>query len=141
MTAITPLGPNAEGVRWDLFAICADVPSARALLEESILASEAFDARYRGRVADLDAAGLGEALAELSRISNALHRIGSYVGLRRSVDVNPQSPNVPQSMAKCLLSSRSAAAPEQALGAVTSGDKLRHPEPSSPLTLDHGLTV
>jgi len=24
---------------------------------------------------------------------------------------------------------------------MTSGDKLRHPAPSSPLTLDHGLTV
>lgn len=88
MTAITPVGPNAEGVRWDLSAICADVPSARSLLDESIAASEAFDARYRGHVAELDAIALAEALAELSRISNALHRVGSYVGLRRSVDVN-----------------------------------------------------
>ncbi len=88
MTAITPTGPNAAGVRWDLSAICADVASAHLLLDESIAAAEAFDARYRGRVVELDAAGLGEALAELSRISNALHRVGSYVGLRRSVDVN-----------------------------------------------------
>ena len=88
MTAIIPTGPNAEGVRWDLSAICADIPSARALLDEAIAASEAFDARYRGTVGELDAAGLAEALAELSRISNALHRVGSYVGLRRSVDVN-----------------------------------------------------
>ncbi|MGI9117417.1 MAG: M3 family oligoendopeptidase [Gaiellales bacterium] len=88
MSAITPTGPNAEGVRWDLSAICADVASARRLLDESIAAAEAFDARYRGRVADVDADGLAEALAELARISNALHRVGSYVGLRRSVDVN-----------------------------------------------------
>jgi oligoendopeptidase F len=88
MTAITPLGPNAEGVRWDLTGICADVPSARALLDETIVAAEAFDARYRGHVAELDAPGLAAALGELARISNALHRVGSYVGLRRSVDVN-----------------------------------------------------
>lgn len=88
MTAITPTGPNAEGVRWDLSAICADAASARALLDDAIAACEAFDARYRGRVVDLDAAGLADALSELARLSNALHRVGSYVGLRRSVDVN-----------------------------------------------------
>ena len=88
MTAITPTGPNAAGVRWDLSGICADAASARALLDEAIAAAEQFDARYRGTVADLDADGLAEALAELARISNALHRAGSYVGLRRSVDVN-----------------------------------------------------
>ena len=88
MTALTPTGPNAEGVRWDLAAICADAAASRALLDDAIAASEAFDARYRGRVAELDAPGLAEALAELARISNALHRVGSYVGLRRSVDVN-----------------------------------------------------
>jgi clan AA aspartic protease len=31
---------------------------------------------------------------------------------RHIVDVNPESPNVPQSMAKCLLSLRSAVAPD-----------------------------
>lgn len=88
MSALTPTGPNAEGVRWDLSAICADAASARRLLDEAIAAAEAFDGRYRGAVATLDAEGLAEALAELARISNALHRAGSYVGLRRSVDVN-----------------------------------------------------
>jgi oligoendopeptidase F len=88
MTAITPVGPNAEGVRWDLSTICADVASATQLLYDTIDAAERFDARYRGAVAALDAPGLAEALAELARISNALHRVGSYVGLRRSVDVN-----------------------------------------------------
>ena len=88
MTAITPTGPRAEGVYWDLDSICADGDAARALLDASIGAAEAFDARYRGGVAELDAKELAEALAELSRISNALHRVGSYVGLRRAVDVN-----------------------------------------------------
>lgn len=88
MTAITPTGPRAEGVYWDLDAICVDGVAARSLLDVSIASAEAFDAQYRGRVAGLDATGLAEALAELARITNALHRVGSYVGLRRSVDVN-----------------------------------------------------
>ncbi len=88
MTAITPSGPNAAGVRWDLSLICSDVAAAQQLLDETIAAAEAFDATYRGTVATLDATGLAAALAELAEISNALHRVGSYVGLRRSVDVN-----------------------------------------------------
>jgi oligoendopeptidase F len=88
MTALTPTGPRAEGVRWNLDLICADAAAARRELDETIAAAEAFDTRYRGGVADLDAVGLAEALAELERITNALHRVGSYVGLRRAVDVN-----------------------------------------------------
>ncbi|MBM3679911.1 MAG: M3 family oligoendopeptidase [Actinobacteria bacterium] len=88
MSQITPTGPNAAGVRWDLAPICADAEAARALLDDAIARADAFDARHRGRVAELDAAGLAAALAELASISNALHRVGSYVSLRRSVDVN-----------------------------------------------------
>ena len=88
MTAITPTGPRAAGVHWDLTAICTSVAAARELLTGTIATAEAFDSRYRSHVAALDAAGLAEALEELARISNALHRVGSYVGLRRSVDVN-----------------------------------------------------
>ena len=88
MTALTPSGPNAAGVRWDLSLICSDVAAAQQLLDETIAAAEAFDATYRGTVATLDATALAAALAELAEISNALHRVGSYVGLRRSVDVN-----------------------------------------------------
>ena len=88
MTALTPSGPNAAGVRWDLSLICSDVSAAQQLLNETIAAAEAFDATYRGTVATLGAKALAAALAELAEISNALHRVGSYVGLRRSVDVN-----------------------------------------------------
>ena len=90
MTALAPTGPNAAGVRWDLSAICVDAAAARRLLDEAIAAAEAFDEEHRGAVAELDADGLAAALAELARITNALHRIGSYAGLRRSVDVNDE---------------------------------------------------
>jgi len=44
-------------------------------------------ARFKGRVADLDAAGLAEAVRELAELTEILGRAGSYAGLRFSVDV------------------------------------------------------
>ena len=88
MTAIAPTGPRARGVYWDLAPIVADAASARALLDSALATCDAFAERFRGKVAGLDGAGLGEALAELARIENAISRVGSYSGLRRSVDVN-----------------------------------------------------
>ena len=88
MTAIAPTGPRAQGVRWDLSRIVTDAAAARSLADETRAACDAFAERYRGRVADLDAAGLATALSEVAEIDNAISRAGSYVGLRRSVDVN-----------------------------------------------------
>jgi oligoendopeptidase F len=88
MSAIAPTGPRAAGVRWDLASIVADAPSARSLLDETVRAAEDFAERHRGEVPGLDGPGLSRALAELAAISNAIGRVGSYVGLRRSVDVN-----------------------------------------------------
>jgi oligoendopeptidase F len=69
-------------------ASAADATAARLLLDDAIKAAEAFAERHRECVASLEADDLAAALAELSGISNALHRVGSYAGLRRSVDVN-----------------------------------------------------
>ena len=88
MTAIAPTGPRAQGVRWDLSRIVVDAAAARALAEDTRAACDAFAERYRGWIAEFDAAGLAAALAEISEIDNAISRAGSYVGLRRSVDVN-----------------------------------------------------
>ncbi len=86
--AIAPNGPRAAGVHWDLSRIVEDAAAARTLLDESLAACDAFAERYRGRMAELDAGELAEALAQLADISNALGRVGSYAGLRRAVDVN-----------------------------------------------------
>ena len=88
MSAIASHGPRAAGVRWDLSRIVVDADAARSLLDETVAAAEDFGRRRSGRLAELDGAGLGEALDELGRITNALGRVGSYVGLRRAVDVN-----------------------------------------------------
>ena len=90
MNGTTDGRPRAEGVRWDLSRIVADADAARTLLDETLAASDAFAAAYRGRVATLDADAFAASLAELSRIENALSRVGSYSGLRRSVDVNDE---------------------------------------------------
>jgi oligoendopeptidase F len=88
VSAIAPSGPRAQGVRWDLSRIVADAATARTLLTETLDTCDAFADRYRGTVASFDAAALEAALAELATIDNALSRIGSYAGLRRSVDMN-----------------------------------------------------
>ena len=90
MTAIAPTGPRAQGVRWDLSRIVTDAAAARTLTEETRAACDAFAERYRGRIGELDASGLAAALAEIADIDNAISRAGSYVGLRRSVDVNDE---------------------------------------------------
>ncbi len=56
------------------------------MLEEAARLSEDFAARYRGGVADLDAAGLAAALAELEDIFDRVGRAGSYASLAFSVD-------------------------------------------------------
>ena len=88
-TEITP-GPNAEGVRWDLSPLVPDAEAARARLAEGLERARAFEARYRGRLASMDAAELAAALAELAALDNLLSRVGSYAHLRESVDVSDQ---------------------------------------------------
>ncbi len=88
MSAVAATGPHAHGVRWDLSTIVHDAAAARSLLDDTLRAADGFAERYRGRVAHLDAGELGEALASLAEMTNAVGRVGSYVGLRRSVDVN-----------------------------------------------------
>ncbi len=88
MSTVAETGPRAAGVYWDLSPIVPDGATARARLEEGIAACEAFSLAYRGQVATMDGQALATALADLGRIENLLGRVGSYVGLRRAVDVN-----------------------------------------------------
>ncbi len=83
-------GPNAAGVHWDLTPLVSDTAAAHALLAAGLDRSRAFEARYRGRLADLTGPELAEALAEMAAIENILSRAGSYAHLRESVDVSDQ---------------------------------------------------
>src|SRR3954447_9090250 len=78
---------SSAGIHWDLSSLFADAAAAQAGLAEALDDARAFRERYRGHVAELDADGLATALGELAELDNRLSRIGSYAGLRLSVDV------------------------------------------------------
>ncbi len=84
-TAPSP-GPRAAGVRWDLSPIARDAEAAREDLRAALERARAFEARYRGQVAELDGLALAAALAELAAIDNQLSRAGSYAHLREATD-------------------------------------------------------
>ena len=65
--------PNAPGLQRDLSQAAAD--------------AEAFEKAYKGRLAGLDGAGLGAAVAEYERIHEATSRIMSYAQLVYSGDM------------------------------------------------------
>jgi oligoendopeptidase F len=88
--APAPTGPRAAGIRWDLSPLVADADEARRRLAAGLERARTFEARYRGTLATIDAAGLAEALEELSAIDNELSRVSSYVNLRESVDVTSE---------------------------------------------------
>ena len=88
-TATTaPSDQALDDARWDLEPLVegGGREGATELLEEAARLSEDFAARYRGGVADLDAAGLAAALAELEDIFDRVGRAGSYASLAFSVD-------------------------------------------------------
>ena len=57
-----------------------------ALIDEADSLAEAFAAEHEGKVAELDSAGLREAMLELARISELVGRAGSYAQLAFSAD-------------------------------------------------------
>src|SRR3954469_24511464 len=78
---------SSAGIHWDLTSLFANGAAAQAALAEALDDARAFRERYRSHVAELDADSLAAALAELSALDNRLSRIGSYAGLRLSVNV------------------------------------------------------
>jgi oligoendopeptidase F len=83
-------GPRAAGIHWDLSPLIADAAMTRKRLSAALERCRAFEARYRGALADIGATALGEAVAELASIDNELSRVGSYAHLREAVDVTDE---------------------------------------------------
>jgi oligoendopeptidase F len=80
---------GAEGVAWDLSDLY-DSPDDEKLqgeLDDAKRATTAFRERYRGKVAELDAAGLADAVAERERIESLLDRPMTYAQLRFSTNM------------------------------------------------------
>ncbi len=74
---------SADGVAWDLSALYASVDDAKleADLDDAQRRAEAFEQRYRGQVAGLDAGRLREAVAELQDIHELMDASGIYAHL------------------------------------------------------------
>ncbi len=80
--ASTPL-PDAALPSWDLSDLYPGMasPEIEADFAEADRAARAFSARYAGRLAAIDGAGLAEALVEYQRIEEIQGRLGSYAQL------------------------------------------------------------
>ncbi len=81
-------GGPAAGVRWDLTHLYAspDDPKLEADLDAADAASEAFAERYRGRVAELDAKTLAQAVGELEVLQEPVGRAGAFASLAFAAD-------------------------------------------------------
>jgi oligoendopeptidase F len=80
--------PELDATAWNLDPLVnAQGPDgARAQLAQALERSQAFAARYAGKLAELDSAELEQAMRELGEIQELVGRAGTYAGLRFSVD-------------------------------------------------------
>ncbi len=88
-TAADPLAdPELLATEWDLDPLVAGDGEAgvNRMLEEAVSAATAFAQAYAGRISELDAAGLAQAMHELEGIHDLVGRAGSYASLRFSTD-------------------------------------------------------
>ena len=74
---------GAEDVRWDLSDLYASIddPALQSDREKVVQKAEDFSEKYKGRIADLDAAQFRQALEEYEEIIDLMGRIGSYAHL------------------------------------------------------------
>ena len=63
-------------------------PELKAALDGARTAAQAFEQRYKGRLAALDGAGMAEAIAAYERVDEVLARVMSYASLRHAGDMS-----------------------------------------------------
>jgi oligoendopeptidase F len=87
-TTALPAETGAEDVAWDLTDVypAPEDPALEADLEDARTASARFRERYAGRLGELDAPGLAEAVAELERIDGIVTRVKAYAYLHFSTN-------------------------------------------------------
>jgi oligoendopeptidase F len=74
-----------QDIRWDLSDLCSDAEEARTQLEAAAERANEIAEHHRGRIAELDAAGLRSLLDELDDLEQDLSRLGVYSYLRLSM--------------------------------------------------------
>jgi oligoendopeptidase F len=90
---VSAVATGAEAIEWnlsDLYEGPGD-PRIESELDEALAASQAFRERYRGKLGDLSAAELNEAVAELERIKSSSTRVETYARLRQAADSSDQA--------------------------------------------------
>ncbi|HTZ87376.1 MAG TPA: oligoendopeptidase, partial [Solirubrobacteraceae bacterium] len=89
-TIATSPPQDAELARteWDLGPLVDGEGDAgvQARLERALAKANAFAERYRGKVGELDSAGLAGAMHELAEILDLAGRAGAYAALRFATD-------------------------------------------------------
>jgi oligoendopeptidase F len=74
-----------QDIRWELGDLCADTDEARAQWNDFVERAQDIASRYRGRVAELDAAGLRALFDELDDLEQDISRLQVYSYLRLSM--------------------------------------------------------
>jgi oligoendopeptidase F len=90
---VSAVATGAEAIEWnlsDLYDGPGD-PRIESELDEALAASQAFRERYRGKLGELSAAELNEAVAELERIKSSSTRVETYARLRQAADSSDQA--------------------------------------------------
>ncbi len=82
---------GAADVRWDLTDLYPDTDALESDLERSGRLADAFAESYRGRVGELSAAELAEALREYENVQDILGRCYTYVFLNWSTATNEEA--------------------------------------------------
>jgi oligoendopeptidase F len=84
---------GAEHVEWNLDDLFEgpDDPRLESDLDEATAAATAFRERYRGKLAELTASALNDAVAEAERIESIATRVETYARLRQAADSSDQA--------------------------------------------------
>src|SRR6201994_1747465 len=87
-TAPESTDPELQATAWDLEPLVeGDGPDGvERRLAAALERAQAFAGRYAGKLAELDSAGLREAMEELATIYDLVGRAGAYASLRFSTD-------------------------------------------------------
>ena len=84
---------RTDDVRWDLSDLCADAAEARAGWSALVERSADFAARYRGKIASLDASGMRAVFDESDELAQELSRLQVYTFLRLSMNATDVEAN------------------------------------------------
>jgi oligoendopeptidase F len=90
---MSAIATGAEQIEWDLSDLFdgPDDPRLESELDENLAAAQVFRQRYHGRLGELSAAELNDAVAELERIKSASTRVEAYARLRQAADASEQA--------------------------------------------------